>query len=66
MVFPKLSAYLWKILEGLSKMTMSLEEYVPVSRKTRGLNVFESFRSFQRPQRRPKTTLMFSWWTLNY
>jgi len=42
-------------------MTMSLKENVPVSWKMWGLCVFEVFRSFQRPQRCPKTTLMFSW-----
>ena len=61
MVFAKLSTYLWKILGGLSKMVMSLEDHVPVSRKTCSLYVFEGFRSLQRPQRRLKTTLMFSW-----
>ena len=42
-------------------MTMSLKENVPVSQKMCGLRVFEVFRSFQRPQRCPKMTLMFSW-----
>ena len=63
MVFAKLSTYLWKILGGLSKMVMSLEDHVPVSRKMCSLCVFEGFRSLQRPQRRLKTTLMFSWWS---
>ena len=62
MVFAKLSVYLWKILEGLSKMTISLEEYVPVPRKmcSLELSVLEVLRSFQRPQRSLKTTHMFS------
>ncbi|KAF8803129.1 hypothetical protein BYT27DRAFT_7305435 [Phlegmacium glaucopus] len=59
MIFMKLSAGLGKILSSLLKMTLSLEENVPVSRKMYRLNVFEVYRSFQRSQRCPKITPMF-------